>query len=132
MTYATAADLAASDFLPTGLTAPTGAEATRLLSRASRMVDSMLRRAVYDVDTDGLPTDADVIVAVRDATCAQACWWLETGDEAGVASGLDSLGAGSGPYINGKLSRLAPDAVEVLMNAVDSTGCPLFTGPWQP
>lgn len=132
MAYATAADLAASDFLPAGLTAPVGADAARLLSRASRMVDSLLRRAVYDVDADGLPTDTGVIAAVRDATCAQACWWLETGDEAGVASGLDSLGAGSGPYINGHLSRVAPDAVEVLTNAVDSVGNPLFTGPWQP
>ena len=132
MTYATADDLAACDFLPTGITAPTGADAARLLSRASRAVDGILRRAVYDVDDDGLPTDSGVITAVRDATCAQACWWLETGDEAGVASSLDSLGAGSGPYIHGSLPRVAPDAVEVLRLAVDSVGNPILTGPWQP
>jgi len=132
MAYATAAELAACDFLPTGITAPTGGDAVRLLSRASRIVDTLLMRAVYDVDDDGMPTDTGVIAAARDATCAQACWWLETGDEAGVASSLDSLGAGAGPYINGRLSRVAPDAVEVLRVAVDSVGNPIITGPWQP
>lgn len=127
--YATAADLSASDFLSSGLTVP--ADAARLLSRASREIDKALVACVYDVDdATGHPTDADLITALRDATCAQACWWIETGDEAGVASNLDSLGAGSGPYINGRLSRLAPDAVEVLRQATDSDGTPLLTGPW--
>jgi hypothetical protein len=130
--YATAAELAASDFLPTGISAPTGGDAARLLSRASRIVDTLLLRAVYDVDDDGMPTDTGVVTAVRDATCAQACWWLETGDEAGVASGLNSISVGSGPSISGSLSRVAPDAVEVLRTAVDSVGNPIMTGPWQP
>ncbi|HEU0041410.1 MAG TPA: hypothetical protein VFQ15_03565 [Jiangellaceae bacterium] len=43
------------------------------LAKASAAVDDMLLTAVYDVDAvTGLPTDAAVIVALRDATCAQA------------------------------------------------------------
>ncbi len=42
------------------------------LAKASAAVDDMLLTAVYDVDDDGMPTDADVIEALRDATCIQA------------------------------------------------------------
>lgn len=42
------------------------------LAKASAAVDDMLLTAVYDVDDDDMPTDAAVIVALRDATCAQA------------------------------------------------------------
>lgn len=42
------------------------------LAKASAAVDDMLLTAVYDTDTVGMPTGAAVIVALRDATCAQA------------------------------------------------------------
>jgi hypothetical protein len=128
MAYATSAEFADSDFLSSGLEVPVDAD--RLLSRASREIDKALLRAVYAVDDDGLPTDVDVAVALRDATCAQAAWWLETGDEAGAAAQLNSAGSGGGPYWGGGIPRLAPDAITVLTTATDSSGCPLITGPW--
>jgi hypothetical protein len=48
------------------------AGARKALAEASRAVEDMLFTAVYPVDTAGLPTDADHIIALRDATCVQA------------------------------------------------------------
>ena len=128
MAYATTGELTA--WLPDGLTIPV--DATRLLASASRAVDRMLMvlGAVYDVDTDNLPTDADVIVALRDATCAQASWWIETGDEQGVASALTSANSGGGPSWGGLVPRFAPGAVEILQTATDSGGSQLCVGAW--
>lgn len=53
------------------------------LVRASRRVDRALIGAIYDVDTDGRPTDLTIAAALRDATCAQALWWDELGDTTG-------------------------------------------------
>lgn len=53
----------------------------RRLLEASREVDQMLLTAFYTVDDDGYPTDADVILAMRDATVAQAEYAAEIGDE---------------------------------------------------
>ena len=46
--------------------------ADTLLRLASRIVDACLRGRVYDVDTDGMPTDPDDIAAMTDATVAIA------------------------------------------------------------
>lgn len=120
--YATEAQLAASEYLPSTVTAPTGDAATRLLTRASRKVDSLLFNAVYDVDADDQPTDDDVAQALQDAACATAAWWLETGDESGTAARYTSTSIGSvslGGLVNpGKTDpTVAPSAVEVLTNA---------------
>lgn len=130
MAYATVADLAACDFLSDGLTLPSTGQQERLLSRASREIDKALLRAFYQVDHDGQPTDAKVVTALRDATCAQACWWLETGDEAGAVASVGGHSTGGGPVVSGPVPRLAPDAETVLRMAVDSGGNPLLTGPW--
>lgn len=129
MAYATSAELASSDFLPADLDVPTDVD--RLLSRASRAVDRLLLLAscVYAVDDDGLPTDDRVVAALRDATCAQAAWWIETGDEAGTASVVQSASSGGGPSSSGPMPRWAPDAVDVIRTAVDTSGCPLMSGP---
>lgn len=50
------------------------ANATRALRDASLDVDTLLIGAVYDVDEDGAPTDADVALVLQEATCAQATW----------------------------------------------------------
>jgi hypothetical protein len=128
--YASDADLAASDFLPADLAGEVGGDAARLLARASRLIDRVLLRAVYAVDGDGAPTDTKIIEALRDATCAQAAWWVETGDEAGAASSVQAA-SGAGPTWSGPLQRIAPDAETVLAAAVDTGGCPLLAGPWQ-
>jgi len=120
--YAETSDLVA--MLPDGLTAP--ADATRLLIRASRAIDSALRTAVYAVDDDGVPTDTLLAAALLDATCEQAAWWLETGDEQGVAGTITSAGSGGGPYWSGGVPWLSPAAMDILRGAVDSSGVALF------
>jgi 3D (Asp-Asp-Asp) domain-containing protein len=79
--YATTADYA------THLRAapPTGAR--RALAEASRDVDDMLLTAVYDTDDDGLPTDATVAAALRDATVIQADYRRGLGDQFGRDAG---------------------------------------------
>lgn len=118
-TYATLSELAA------WLRADPPDNAERLLVAASRRVDSALIGAFYAVDDDGLPTDADVIAALRDAVCAQVEWWDEIGDTTGTGAGGEwssvsigkvsvSTGGGTG---GPSRRRLAPDAIEVLHTA---------------
>ena len=130
--YAVEADLADSEYLPKGTTAPTGAEATRLLTRASRRVDRLLLAAIYDTDDTGAPTDPDVAAAVRDATCAQAAWWLETGDESGAAARYQSVGIGSVNLTrrtsDDQDDTTSPDAVDVLTQAGLFTQGPVLWG----
>lgn len=93
--YATRADLA--NYAPPTYTVPSEPEATRVLTRASlRLDNTALKTAVYDVDdTTGLPTDVDVITAIRDATCAQVVWWADTGSESGAADLYSDVSIGS-------------------------------------
>lgn len=110
--------------------------ARTLLRRASRKVDELLRCAIYDVDTDGYPTDAGVAAALRDATCAQVEWWSETGDEAGTGSvaalagaqiGTVRLPGGSGSGGSASL-EFAPDAQSFLAAAGLSNQGPIIPG----
>ncbi len=79
--YATTTDYA------NALLAAPPAGARRALRAASKVVDEMLLTAVYPVDTSGLPTDAAHIIALRDATCAQAEYAKRTGDANSVGAG---------------------------------------------
>lgn len=119
MAYATLSDLTAW----LGATPDDTANATRLLTVASRRMDSVLIGAVYDVDDDGLPTDTDVAAVLRDAVCAQVEWWDETGDTSGTGAGGEwssvsigkvSLGAGNGVAGTPTGRRYAPEALEIL------------------
>lgn len=49
----------------------------RLLRIASSWVTVAVRRATFDVDPAGNPSDPDVVEALRDATCEQALVWVE-------------------------------------------------------
>ena len=119
--YATTTDLA------NWLHGPPPAGARRMLARATLRVDELCKTAVYDVDANNLPTDPAVIAALRDATCAQVEWMVETGDLAGTAApeqyqsvsiGSVSLTrAGSGGAGGTAASRYAPNAVTVLQLA---------------
>ena len=128
-TYATVEQLAAD---PWGLTPP---GAARLLVRASEVIDQALRTAVYDVDTNGAPTDVAVIAALVGATCAQVEFW-ETGDEEddilGPVQGISLAGmqiqyGGSGVVSGGRVSPtyLAPRAHRILVNAGLRDGQPV-------
>ncbi len=129
--YATTADYARwLDTAP-----PAGSR--RALAAASRVIDDMLRTAVYDVDDGGLPTDTDVIAALRDATCAQAEFGRAAGDSnfvgaAGVTQvALGSLSytkaaAGTGSAAAGGNGRWSATAWGILSGA-GLTG----NGPWE-
>lgn len=98
--YATTADYAHHLLTST----PTGAK--RALWVASKMVDEMLLTAVYDVDDDNMPTDVDVIIAMRNATCEQAEFASTGGDRYVIGATRPSS------FSLGKLSvtRPAPSA----------------------
>jgi hypothetical protein len=127
--YATTGDLAR--YL--GTAPPAGPR--RLLVQATRRIDELLIAAVYRVDDDGMPTDPDHVAALRDATCAQAAWFDEIGDEqgSGIAERYTSVrigdvqltGPGSSTESSRSDGRFAPDAVRILRLA----GL-LGPGPW--
>jgi hypothetical protein len=97
--YATTTDYA------THLLAAPPAGARRTLIAASRRVDEMLLTAVYDVDTvTGLPTDAEVIAAFRDATCMQA----EYGRLIGTAAAAGAPGVTSASIGSASVTRQQP------------------------
>lgn len=76
--------------LPDGMAA---GEATALLNRASTQVRSYLP-AGYTPSDD----DTDALEALRDATCAQAAWWLandDDGDPTGASGQYDSVKIGT-------------------------------------
>ncbi len=96
--YATTADYARH------LLTSTPAGSKRALWVASKMVDEMLLTAIYDTDDDDMPTDADVIAAMRDATCEQADFAYTGGDRNMVGASRPSS------FSLGKLSVSRPAA----------------------
>lgn len=66
---------------------PAPAGIAKMLADASRMLDSkVFRLCWYEVDTvTGMPTNALVVEAFMEATCAQAEWGDEVGDTTGAA-----------------------------------------------
>jgi hypothetical protein len=104
--YATDEELAAF----TGQTVPDDAD--RLLKRASEVIDDYTRTAVFGVDEDtGLPTDAEVLAAFRDATCAQVEFWTCGHEEDDVLGPVDSVSMGG---VTAKGRELAPRAARIL------------------
>ena len=94
----------------------TPADAARLLDRASELIDDCTRTAIYPVDANGLPTGADEIAALRDATCAQVEFWLASDEEDDVLGPVDSLTIG-GVTAHTKPLTLAPRAARILRSA---------------
>lgn len=45
---------------------------SRIMTRASLEIDKALVGARYEVDDDDMPTDTELLAALKDATCAQA------------------------------------------------------------
>lgn len=103
MAYATSEQLASY------LEATAPADAGRLLTRASELVDDHIVTAFYDVDTNGLPTDTDVAAALRDATCAQVEYWIAGDEEDDILGPVESanLGGMSQGYGSGQ-NRVTP------------------------
>lgn len=71
-------------------------DAARLLLEASRLLDrDFLTAAVYDVDTAGLPSNAEVAAAFAEAVCAQVQFWGEVGEETDISGPLQGVSIGS-------------------------------------
>jgi hypothetical protein len=113
-------------YVAAGTVVPAEPEATRMLTSASKLIDRALRSAIYATDTNGYPTDAAVRQAIQDATCAQAWYWQETGDEQGTAGEWAMVTAGSISLSRGTKGtastgfsgqQLAPQAETELSNA---------------
>lgn len=131
MAYATSTDL--SDTF--GFT-PNNAQV--LLDRASRDIDRALQTATYDVDGDGLPTDAAVAAAFKAAVVEQVAYYLEQGNKDGIRHGLQSgvpsnVSAGEialsrGPSVGGDttgLDWLGDQAQWILRSAPNITWGPI-------
>lgn len=85
--------------------------ATQLLRRASNLIDAIVV-APYAKLTDGTIIDTNVANALRDAACAQAEWWMKTGDAEEASARFQSSGKGISVTSTGR--RLAPQAEDVL------------------
>jgi len=139
LVFALPADMAAW----TGGTAPVNA--AQLLRSASILVSRFTETAFYLTDTTGMPTDAGVLEAFKDAVTAQAAFWAASNIDPAAAgfstSGIlsakrigsasltyDVAGAGSVQAFNERrrmASQLCDEAVTILQQAA------LFTnGPW--
>lgn len=81
LVYATNEDLTAWPV------SPLPANAAALLRSASLLVRGATMTARYAVDAEGLPSDAKVLEAFKDATTAQVGFW--------VAAGVDPSGGGA-------------------------------------
>lgn len=136
--FATLADL--TSYTPADLQhlLPVEPEATRLLTSASKLISRATMTSVYDTvrDGSGMPSDPDVLGAFRDATCAQALWWLETGDELGEAGQYASVSIGSVSMSRGNTTapsgqRLAPQAMTELYDGQLLTGSVVAIYTWE-
>lgn len=122
MAYATLDDLTQY----TGSEQAPGSE--RMLQRASDLLDVMLLNSIFTVDAFDVPTDPVVLLALKNAACAQVEWWGALGDELGAMEGYQSMSlgparltrSGSGGSSSDPRSpegRLAPRARDELIRA---------------
>ena len=104
--------------------APSEAVATRMLLRASEVIQEATMTAWYPTDVNGMPTDPDTIAAFRDATCAQVEFWFAGDEEDDILGPVDSLSLGG---MTTKFSQgnarltpmfIAPRAARILRNAL--------------
>lgn len=61
------------------------------LQVASAVIDFAMTGAIYDTDSNGMPTDSDVIGVMCLATCQQVEFQVAADDNTGVKSGFDSV-----------------------------------------
>ena len=117
--YATAADL----IVYSGPLTVSNEEADRKLARASRLIDSVLIGAVYPTDpVTKIATDETKREAIKNATMAQAAYWISGAGSEHGAPAYDSVsigsvrlsGAGKG---NERGTILAPQAYYELTSA---------------
>lgn len=89
---------------------------TASLRHASHDVDHIVKTAVYDVDSDGMPSDPDVADLLTEMVAEQIAWYQEIGDQTGVvAVSGGSIGQVSLPALagTGSTAVLAPRAISL-------------------
>ena len=115
--YATSAELT------TWLGVAVPANAADLLRSASLLVRRATLTAIYDVDAaTSLPTDADLVTALREATCSQVATWIALAidpvkgfAEGGKIVSAKSLGSGSIQYaVDTNIVQARADAARYL------------------
>lgn len=98
----------------------TEARVNYLLARASEVIDIALVGAVYSVDPNGYPTDANVQDVLNRATCAQVAFEVDQDDDTGVKGRLDQVTVGGLSFHRAAgttalaLPPLAPRAAAIL------------------
>jgi hypothetical protein len=104
------------------------AKLIKRLRSASIEVEKLTRNALFDVDSDGYPTDAADSDAFTEATCAIVEYWEETDDPTGaearegaVKIGSVSLGTTSSNQATQSprdrlIARIGEKAVDILTN----------------
>ena len=95
MSYAPLGQLAGYLYDDEGATGQLPADASRLLKRASELVQDSTVTAFYRTDTEGNPSDERTISAFQNATCAQVEFWVTGDEEDDVQGPLQGMSAGS-------------------------------------
>ena len=116
MAYADIADLE-TYLAQSAPDAPSEAVATRMLARASELIDDHIRTAIYPHDTDGLPTESVHQDALRDAVCAQVEFWFAGDEEDDVLGPVKDISFGTVKATPADVLTLAPRAARILRNA---------------
>ena len=88
----------------------------RLLERASEVIGDFTKTAWYATDDHGMPTDEDVLEALRKATCAQVEFWMAGDEEDDILGPVNKLSLG-GMSFEGKMQTIAPRAARILRNS---------------
>jgi hypothetical protein len=116
MAYATVADF--TSFLAPD---PVPANASRLLDRASEVVQELIIGALYATDADGNPTDPDLLAILRKAACIQAQYTLALADETGAMANVKQLTLADQTLIRGMSTtkggstpQISPNMLRVL------------------
>jgi hypothetical protein len=131
--YATEDELASYVAAAAGL-----GDASRLLIRASELLDDKVLMPFSIDDDTQLPTNTDIATALRDAACAQVEFWLEVGEEHDVDGSANKQVSIQGLNISELPPELAPRARRILHTAglLNQSGlsysqarfAPFFTG----
>ena len=90
---------------------------SRLLTRASELIDDYCHTAVYAVDAFDMPTETEVVAAFRDATCAQVEFWLAGDEEDDILGPVSDITIGSVKATPAYVMVLAPRAGRILRTA---------------
>lgn len=114
--WATTADVTAW-LLGGPYTAPTGADATRVLARAWEVVEDHTDPAYDSTEVLDTTTGRTVADALTDAVCAQVEQWAEVGEDNDIAGFPRNTSSSWGVSVSALPDVLAPRAARILRRA---------------